>query len=283
MKALGIVSSPRNAGNSELAVKEILSQLPDFWEKEMIRLNKLNIKYCTACYACVPADKKCKLDDDLDFFLEHVKKADKIVIGAPSYFLGGHTATKVVLDRLLSILSNFNEFAGKDCVIIAPYGLDKWEGAVKENILIFATELHLRVVDSAAILATVPSESVQGENLKVLSRLAQSLMNPPEKPFSPVDELNCSFCTSAALILFTNGDWTCRICGGTGKIEYKNGEFSIKADAENLSHFTLESKIMHANYLAERKQFFLDNRQKIKDTQAKYTDINWWVTPEVKS
>ena len=84
MKVLGIVSSPRKAGNSELAVKEILSQLPDSWEKEMIRLNELNIKYCTACYACIPADKKCKLDDDLDFFIERVRNADKIVIGAPS-------------------------------------------------------------------------------------------------------------------------------------------------------------------------------------------------------
>ena len=283
MKALGIVSSPRKAGNSELAVKEILSQLPGSWEKEMIRLNELNIKYCTACYACIPADKKCKLNDDLDFFIEHVKKADKIVIGAPSYFLGGHTATKAVLDRMLSVLSNFREFAGKDCVIIAPYGRDKWEGAVKENMLIFAAALNLRVVDSATILAAVPSESVQGENLEVVSRLARSLMNPPEKQFSQAGELDCPFCSGAALTLFNDGNCICKICGGGGKLEYNNGEFSIKPNAENHFHFTPDGKISHANYLEEKKQFFLNNRHNIKEIQSKYTDMDWWVQPGGKT
>jgi len=283
MKVLGIVSSPRKAGNSELAVKEILSQLPDSWEKEMIRLNELNIKYCKACYACIPADKKCTIDDDLEFFIERVRKADKIVVGAPSYFLGGHTAIKTVTDRMLSVLSNFREFAGKDCVTVSSYGLTNWEGAVKENMLIFAAELNLRVVDSAVFLATIPTESVQGENLKTLGRLAQSLMNPPEKPFTPAGELDCSFCYSSALTLFAGGNWTCRICGGTGKIEYNNGEFSIKPDAENHSHFTPESKILHADYLMERKQFFLDNRQKVKEIQSKYENINWWVKPGDKA
>ena len=283
MKALGIVSSPRKGGNSELAVKEILSQFPDSWGKEMIRLNELNIKYCTACYACIPADKKCKLDDDLDFFIEHIKKADKIVIGSPSYFLGGHTATKPVLDRMLSVLSNFREFAGKDCVIIAPYGRARWEGAVIENLLIFAAALNLRVVDSAAILAAVPSESVQGENLKIVSRLAQSLMNPPEKLFSPPDELGCPFCSSSTLTLDTGGNWTCKICGGGGKLEYGNGEFTIKLSAENHFHFTPEGKISHADYLTEKKQFFLDNRNKIKEIQTKYAGMDWWVQPGGKA
>jgi NAD(P)H-dependent FMN reductase len=279
MKVLGIVSSPRKGGNSELAVKEILSQLPDSWEKEMIRLNELNLKYCTACYSCVPADKQCKLDDDLAFLIERVRLADKIAIGCPSYFLGSHTAMKLALDRMLSILSNFREFAGKECVLVAPYGLDKWEGAVKEDMLIFAAEFNLKVVDSAVILATIPGESVQGENLNAVRRLANSLMNPPEKPFAPPGELDCPYCTSGALTLFEDGLWTCRICGGTGRIEYNNGKFSIKPDAENHSHFTPEGKILHADYLMEKKKFFLDNRQSVKEIQAKYAGMNYWVSP----
>jgi multimeric flavodoxin WrbA len=280
VKALGIVSSPRAGGNSELAVKEILSRLPESWEKKMLRLNNLNIKYCKACYACIPVDKKCKLDDDLNFFLERVREADKIVIAAPAYFLGTHTAVKLVTDRLLSILNNFREFEGKDCVIAASYGRDKWEGAVKENMLIFAAQLHLRVVDSAVFLATIPGESVQGENLKALSRLAGSLLNPPAKPFSHEDELDCPFCGAAALAVLADGNWTCRICSGRGKIEYSDGKFSLKPDEVNLCHFTPEGKMRHAAYLDDRKNFFIENRHKVKEIQAKYANFNWWVKPE---
>ena len=52
MRVLGIISSPRRGGNSELAAKEILNTLPDSWEKAMININDLDIKTCTACYAC---------------------------------------------------------------------------------------------------------------------------------------------------------------------------------------------------------------------------------------
>ena len=57
MRVVGLVSSPRRGGNSELAVKEILSRLPEDWEKNMIRLNELDIKYCRACYACLRRGK----------------------------------------------------------------------------------------------------------------------------------------------------------------------------------------------------------------------------------
>ena len=213
MKVLGIVSSPRRGGNSELAVKEIINQLPSDWEKEMIRLNELNIKYCTACYACLPENKGCKLEDDLNFLLDHVKKADKIVIAAPAYFLGGHTAMKMVLDRLLSILTNFREFEGKECVLVAPYGLYKWEGLVKEDMIIFAREFNLTIVDSAVILATLPGDSVKGENLKIMHRLAKSLVDGPQKAEPESASLDCPFCTSRTLTVFPDGAWTCTVCG----------------------------------------------------------------------
>ena len=49
MRVLGIISSPRKGGNSELAAKEILRSLPEEWEKAMVNLYDLNIKNCTAC------------------------------------------------------------------------------------------------------------------------------------------------------------------------------------------------------------------------------------------
>lgn len=73
MRVLGIISSPRRGGNSELAAKEILNTLPDSWEKAMININDLDIKTCTACYACVPQGSLCKLKDDLGLSRRQVR------------------------------------------------------------------------------------------------------------------------------------------------------------------------------------------------------------------
>ncbi len=143
--------------------------------------NELNLKYCTDCYSCIPENKVCKLDDDLAFVLDHVRRADKVIIAEPAYFLGGHTAMKVLMDRLLSILMNYREFEGKECVLVASYGLHKWEGLVKEDMIILAREFNLTIVDSAVLLATLPGDSVTGENLKIVTRLAQSLMRPRQR------------------------------------------------------------------------------------------------------
>ena len=279
MKALAIVSSPRKGGNSELAAKEILSQLPASWEKEMIRLNELNIKLCSACYACIPEDKKCKLDDDLQFLLEHVKSADKIIITCPVYFFGTHTMIKVASDRLLSILNNYNDFANKDCVIASFYGREKWDGAAKENLIIFARQLHLNLVDMASLLATIPGESVEGENLKVMQRLAKSLVKPPAELLLPEGELRCTYCHGSAITPFVDGKWKCTICGETGTLEYKDGKFSIRGNNEKLSHFSVENKVKHGDFLTEKKNYFIENRVHVKELQAKYAEMDWWVKP----
>lgn len=280
MKVLGIVSSPRKAGNSELAVKEIMMQLPDSWEKEMLRLNELKLDYCTACYACVPAEKRCKLDDDLDFFLDSVKSADKIIIASPAYYLGAHTAMKVARDRLLTIVNNFGEFVGKDCVMAGFYGRENGVGLLKEDMTIFARKLALNVVDSAIMLATNPADSVQGENLEILHKLASSLVTPPAKPHTPKGEVNCPYCESRAIMLMDNGQWECSICAGYGSLESNGGKYSLVYDPNYRGHnFTPEDIAAHAQYLTDMKQLFMDTRHQIKETQAKYASFDCWIRP----
>jgi multimeric flavodoxin WrbA len=76
VKILGLVSSPRRLGNSEIVVKEMMNRLPDDWDKQMIRLNDLRIDRCKGCYACLPKEKRCVLKDNLNFFLDHIRAAD---------------------------------------------------------------------------------------------------------------------------------------------------------------------------------------------------------------
>jgi multimeric flavodoxin WrbA/ribosomal protein L37AE/L43A len=281
MKVLGLVSSPRKGGNSELAAKEIMRQLPESWEKKMIRINELNIEYCRACYTCIPEDRKCKINDDLNFLIDNVKDADKIVISAPAYLLGEHTAMKLVVDRLLSILTNFREFEGKECVIAASYGLHGWDGLVKEDLIIFAREFNLTITDFALLLATIPGDSVTGENLEKLHGLAKSLVKGIGSGKVPGDELECPYCTSRALTLSIRGPWKCTVCGGKGVLEYTNGCYSLRYEAGDPFHFTAESKIMHASYLDEKKKLFLENRDSVREIQNRYSQMDLWVRPVI--
>ena len=284
MRVLGIISSPRRGGNSELAAKEILRSLPEDWEKAMVNLNDLDIKTCTACYSCVPKGSKCRIkDDDLDFLIRQVKHSDKVVIAAPAYMLGGHTMLKRVLDRLISLVSDYEDFGKKDCVIAVSYGYDGWEGLSKEDALLFAKKFHLNIIGTELMLATLPADSIQGENLKKLHRLAELLENGYEGiPEPSSGALECPFCSSTALHIHPNGKIRCCVCAGEGQLIRGMEGMEIEYNPLFNHHMTHKSLDMHTDYLVEKKQLFLDTRNDIKAFQAGYAHLDWWVKPEAK-
>ena len=98
MKILCLIASPRKIGNSEICAKEIVSQLPADWEKEIINLCQLHLEPCKACYACLPAGKKCVIKDDLDSLLTKLQAADKF---SPTFQLD-----KSILCNFLALLNN---------------------------------------------------------------------------------------------------------------------------------------------------------------------------------
>ena len=284
MRVVGLVSSPRREGNSELAVKEIFRQLPDEWEKDMIRLNKLNIEYCSACYACVPEGKKCVLKDDLEFLIRNVKHADKIVIAAPAYLLGGHTALKVILDRLLSVTGDYKLFGRPDCVIVNSFGMPGWEGMVREDSLLFARKFHMNVVGHEVILATLPGDSVKGENLEKLGKLAELLVNPPKDgsvySSTQPDLLRCPFCSGTEMQIRPDGRVKCGVCGGEADLVSGPEGLQLTYDPDFMHRLTPAALDVHTNYLMEKKNLFLSTKDDVKAIQARYRDLNWWKTPE---
>lgn len=286
MRVVGLVSSPRKGGNSELAVKEILSRLPDEWEKNMIRLNELDIKYCKACYACLPEGKKCVIKDDLDFLVRNIKHADKVVIAAPAYMLGAHTSLKVILDRLISLVGDHRIFGRPDCVIVNSFGMDDWEGMVREETLLFARKLHLNVVAHEVILATLPGDSVKGDNLEKLVRLADILKADHDIAEGDVytttqkSLLRCPFCSATEMQVRYDGSVKCGVCGGEGKLVSGADGLTLDYDPGFIHRLTPEGLDIHTDYLKEKKQLFLDTKDEIKAIQARYSDLDWWRKPE---
>lgn len=287
MRVAGFVSSPRKGGNSELAVKEMMNCLPDDWEKVMIRLNDLDIHNCTACYRCIPEGSKCAIRDDLNLIIRNIKHSDKIIIAFPAYIFTAPGPVKTIMDRLISITSDYRSFPKSDCVMVLPYGMAGWDGLIKEDAIILANKLHLNLLEARPILATLPGDSVQGKNLDVIHGLARMLEtgrrdDGPAEGNPAAEPLACPHCSSTAMKIYPDGRLRCSVCGGTSRLESSNAGLAVQsAESDHPGYFTAKSLDEHVEYLTEKKNLFIKNVKSIKQLQAGYEKPDrWWKDPE---
>ncbi len=286
MRVLGLVSSPRKGGNSELAVKEMMNCLPADWEKVMLRLNELNIQNCNACYKCLPAGAKCPIDDDLDFLIRNIKHSDKVIIAFPAYIFTAPGPVKTILDRLLSIAADHRTFPKSDCVMVLSYGVEGWDGMIKEDAIVLANKMHLNLLEARPILATLPGDSVQGDNLEILRGLARMLEEgrsdiqlpgpaPADRP------LTCPHCSSTAMKIYPDGRLRCSVCGGSASLTLEDGRFTVNADeSDHKGFYTEEALDEHIRLLTEKKNLFIQNVKSIKALQAGYAEPDRWIRPK---
>ncbi|QDR79821.1 flavodoxin family protein [Sporomusa termitida] len=280
MRVLGIVASPRRVGNSEIVVKEMLAVLPDTWEKGMINLNDLVIERCKACYACLPKEKRCILNDDLNFFLDQLRAADKIIIAAPVYFLGQHTVLKQINDRLISILNNGPEyFTAKQCVIVIPYGIKDWEGYAREATMHFARFLGLQVSGTLLVKATLPGDAAEATSLAAVKKLAKSLADNTVVDFAEPDQVYCPDCGSSLLQIQHKAKWRCVFCGAGGEWAVADGQFAITCVPRTRQRFSLAGMTAHGELLTQAKNEFISNRKQVAAIQQQYKDPDYWLKP----
>lgn len=107
MKVLAISGSPRKEGNTETVILKITGLLKKKgYETEFVRLNDISLQGCQACKYCRTEGEKCILDDSISAILEKIKKAERIIIGAPNYMGTVSGQLKVFLDRMYSLKDN---------------------------------------------------------------------------------------------------------------------------------------------------------------------------------
>ncbi|MEI6123093.1 MAG: flavodoxin family protein [Bacteroidota bacterium] len=106
MKVIGINGSPHKQGNTFLALNivgsELKSQNIDF---DILHVGHKSIHGCMACYKCMKnLDEKCSIKtDDVNQWIQQLKKADGIVLGSPVYCSGIAGTMKSFLDRLFYV------------------------------------------------------------------------------------------------------------------------------------------------------------------------------------
>lgn len=96
-----ISASPRKGGNSDTLCDQFMKGAEEAGNRvDKIRLAKLNIDYCSACYACKKIGH-CVKQDDMEQVLSKMRKADVIVLATPVYFFTMNAQMKTMIDRTL--------------------------------------------------------------------------------------------------------------------------------------------------------------------------------------
>ena len=99
MKILGISSSPRVNGNSELLLDEVLRGARSKGAGvEKIALRQLCMEPCRGCGSCERTGECVILDDAQDLHVKFIE-TDRLVLATPIYFMAHCAQAKVAIDR----------------------------------------------------------------------------------------------------------------------------------------------------------------------------------------
>jgi len=98
-KVLGLSSSPRPKGNSDLLLREALAAAEEAGaQTEYVSLAGLSIAACRECNACYRTGK-CRWDDDYQAVMAKMLEADRIVFATPIFFMSVCAQGKLLIDR----------------------------------------------------------------------------------------------------------------------------------------------------------------------------------------
>lgn len=117
MYVVAVNGSPRAGGNTEILLKEVLSQLENNnWDTELVKVGGTPIRGCLACYKCFEnKDNECIIKNDgFNEIFAKLLKADAMILGSPTYFAAVSADLKALIERAGFVAyANGHAFAGK--------------------------------------------------------------------------------------------------------------------------------------------------------------------------
>jgi multimeric flavodoxin WrbA len=99
LNVLGISTSPRDRGNSDLLVREALRGAGTAGAAcEYLSVRDLTIGPCVECYACAHSGV-CRVADDFQPVFDKMLAADRLVFATPVFFMAVCAQAKLIIDR----------------------------------------------------------------------------------------------------------------------------------------------------------------------------------------
>jgi len=158
---LGISGSPRENGNTDIAIKRTLKIIrrEKLVDAEFIRLTEFNIKYCRGCRECMQTGKCSIKDDDFQIILEKIMEAELILIGAPVYWNGPPGLMKNFIDRTHGFYIDTKKFVGKKVGIISVAADGGFES--NESILFWVKHYGAEIIAKTRLYAREKGDMLQ--------------------------------------------------------------------------------------------------------------------------
>ena len=270
-QVIGLVASPRNLGNCETFTKEISRHIPEAHTLKLLRLTSLDIRPCRACYGCVMG-KPCPEEDDMEFLLGCLAKADAVILASPVYYLGANAIIKSICDRGFLFFNVLEQTYNKPIILLNFFGIPERVGMAPQMLETFAMFLGMSVKASLLIEAALPGEALMDEkNLALADRLGRILFT--EESIKP--ERGCPFCGSQ-IIRAAQKDFICTVCHGVIGIS-PDGRLVPLKESEIIG--PPEHMLLHREWLRGMKRKFQENKRKIIQTIAGYKDEGEWIKP----
>ena len=119
MKALIINGSPRQKGNTSIALTEIAKQLEKLGiESEIVWIGNKPVRGCIACNTCKDKPGACVFDDDVcNGISAKMHSSDALIVGSPVYWGQPNGAVLSIIQR--AFYSNGAAFRGKPAAAVA--------------------------------------------------------------------------------------------------------------------------------------------------------------------
>ena len=119
MKALIINGSPRQKGNTSIALTEIAKQLEKLGiESEIVWIGNKPVRGCIACNTCKDNPGACVFDDDVcNGISAKMNSSDALIVGSPVYWGQPNGAVLSIIQR--AFYSNGSAFRGKPAAAVA--------------------------------------------------------------------------------------------------------------------------------------------------------------------
>lgn len=112
IRVLGLSSSPRRGGNTDLLLDGLLQGVRDaaaqsegvYCEIEKLMLADLRIEPCSQCDKC-QGTGICPVQDDMQPIYKKLIETDSLVLASPIYFMAHCAQAKIVIDRCQALWS----------------------------------------------------------------------------------------------------------------------------------------------------------------------------------
>ncbi len=177
MKALLINGSPRERGNTHIALEEIAKTLEENGiGAEIVSIGTKAVQGCIACNKCAELGRCAFRDGLYESVREKAMECDALVVGSPTYYAGPNGSLCALLDRLFYSAGRHLRYKPAAAVAVCRRG---GASAVFDRLNKYFTINHMPVVSSQywnSVHGRTPGEASQdAEGLQTMRVLARNM------------------------------------------------------------------------------------------------------------